>query len=93
MDEHEGQNGFDGEDAWQIVERWGNSNSPALSENRDVDTYENVGIESDDPDGYVEAIESFLATDITGRHVTVVRNKAYYDYMQHHEGDRGLEDT
>ncbi|WP_274651826.1 TraR/DksA C4-type zinc finger protein [Paenibacillus humicola] len=91
LDEHE-YNGFDGEDAWQIVESWGNSNSPAMSENRNAEDYESVGIEAGEPDGYVEAIESFLATDISGNHVTVVRNKAYYEYMKHKEGDGGLEE-
>ncbi|UVI32213.1 TraR/DksA C4-type zinc finger protein [Paenibacillus spongiae] len=91
LDEEEGYNGFDGEDAWQIVESWGNSDSPAMSENTDVDSYEAVGIEYDDPDGYTEAIESFLATDITGTTVSVIRNRAYYDYIQQSEGDNGLE--
>ncbi|REE92961.1 TraR/DksA family transcriptional regulator [Paenibacillus taihuensis] len=92
MDDHEdGYNGFDGEDAWQIVESFGNSDSPAMSENRDVQRYEEVGIEADEADGYVETLESFLATDITGKHVSVVRNKQYYDYMEHEEGDHALE--
>lgn len=92
MDEHEdGYNGFDGEDAWQIVESYGDSTSPATSENRDVQRYDEVGIEADEPDGYVESLESFIATDITGKHVSVVRNKQYYDYMEHEEGDHALE--
>ena len=74
MDEKE-VNGFDGEDAWQIVESWGNSDSPAMSENRQVESYEHIGIEDDEADGYVEPFESFIATDITGKHVTVVRNR------------------
>jgi YteA family regulatory protein len=90
MDEKD-YTGFDGEDAWQIVESWGNSNSPAMSENRQVESYEHVGIEDDEADGYVEPFESFIATDITGKHVTVVRNRQYYEYMEHDEGDHGLE--
>ncbi|MFC5651658.1 TraR/DksA C4-type zinc finger protein [Paenibacillus solisilvae] len=90
MDEKE-YNGFDGEDAWQIVESWGNSDSPAMSENRDVDSYDHIGIEAEEADGYVEPFESFIATDITGNHVTVVRNREYYEYMEHDEGDHGLE--
>ncbi|MFC4103894.1 TraR/DksA C4-type zinc finger protein [Paenibacillus xanthanilyticus] len=92
LDEHE-YNGFDGEDAWQIVESWGNSDSPAYSENRDVDSYDYVGIEAGEPDGYVEAIESFLATDITGSQVSVIRNREYYNYMENDEGDHGLESS
>ncbi|MEK3885210.1 TraR/DksA C4-type zinc finger protein [Paenibacillus sp. PL2-23] len=92
LDEHEdGYNGFDGEDAWQIVESWGNADSPAFSENRDAADYEHVGIEAIEHDGYVESLESFLATDITGRHVSVVRNREYERYMHSDEGDHELE--
>ncbi|MDQ0059423.1 TraR/DksA C4-type zinc finger protein [Paenibacillus harenae] len=92
MDDHEdGYNGFDGEDAWQIVEQYGNTDSPAMSENRDVTDYDHVGIEAEENDGYVESIESFLATDITGRHLSVVRNREYNRYMETGEGDHSLE--
>jgi YteA family regulatory protein len=91
MDEHESFNGFDGEDAWQIVEQWGNSDSPAMSENRNATDYEHISIEAYEPDGYVEPLESFLATDITGRHVSVVRNREYDRYIHSEEGDHGLE--
>lgn len=80
-----GYNGFDGEDAWQIVESWGNSDSPAMAE-RPGDNYDRLGTEPDDNDGYVEPLESFLATDITGRHVSVVRNREYESYMDDGEG-------
>jgi YteA family regulatory protein len=91
MDKQDSYNGFDGEDAWQIVEQWGNADSPAFSENRDVADYEQVGIDAYENDGFVEPIESFLATDITGRHVSVVRNREYMHYMQTGEGDHNLE--
>lgn len=92
MDDHEdGYNGFDGEDAWQIVESWGNSDSPAMSENRDVTSYDEIGIEADEADGYVESFESFVATDITGSHRYIVRNRTYNDYMEQDEGDHSLE--
>jgi len=91
MDEHDSYNGFDGEDAWQIVEQWGNADSPAMSENRDVEDYGHVGIEAFENDGFVESIESFLATDITGRHVSVIRNREYKHYLESDEGDHGLE--
>jgi YteA family regulatory protein len=90
MDEQSSYNGFDGEDAWQIVEQWGNSDSPAMAENPGHD-YEHLMTEADENDGYVESIESFLATDITGRHVAVVRNRAYKQYMENREGDPLLE--
>lgn len=91
LDEKESQNGFDGEDAWQIVESWGSSNSPAMAEGRDIDDYESMAIEADENDGFVEPLESFLATDITGHHVSVVRNRAYRQYMASNEGDHLLE--
>ncbi|MFD1955174.1 TraR/DksA C4-type zinc finger protein [Paenibacillus thailandensis] len=90
MDEQSSYNGFDGEDAWQIVEQWGNSDSPAYSENRDVDSYEYVGIEGEENDGFVEPIENFVASDITGRHVYVVRGKQYDRYMESGEGEFDL---
>jgi len=91
FDEQSSYNGFDGEDAWQIVEQWGNASSPAMSENRDAYDYEHIGIEANENDGYVESIESFLATDITGRHVSVIRNDKYIEYMENGEGDHALE--
>ncbi|MBP1156260.1 MULTISPECIES: TraR/DksA C4-type zinc finger protein [unclassified Paenibacillus] len=87
LDELPEQNQFDGEDAWQIVESWGTSNSPAMAENpNESDSYNEMEIEADETVGYVEPFESFLATDIYGQHVTVVRNKAYKDYMRSGEG-------
>jgi YteA family regulatory protein len=84
-------NQFDGEDAWQIVESWGNSDSPAMSENRDADDYKDVYIEADEHEGFVELYESFVATDLYGQHVTVVRSKAYRDYVNSGEGEGLLE--
>lgn len=91
LDERVDHYGFDGEDAWQIVESWGTSNSPAMAEGNNIDDYESMAIESDENDGFVEPIESFLATDITGNHVSIVRNRAYHRYMAHREGDPLLE--
>ncbi len=90
MDETD-QTAFDGEDAWQIVASWGNSNSPALSEENSALDYNSVYIESDENEGFVEPIESFLATDITGSQVTVVRNREYRRYLDAQEGDPLLE--
>jgi YteA family regulatory protein len=85
------QTGFDGEDAWQIVASWGTSNSPALAEDRQIDDYAEVYEEEDEQEGYVEQIESFLATDLHGREVFFVRNAIYERYMKNREGDRTLE--
>lgn len=91
LDEND-QTGFDGEDAWQIVESWGNSNTPALHEENNIDSYDDLHIEaSDELDGFVETYETFVATDITGRHVTIVRNHHYQQYMDEGEGEHLLE--
>ncbi|UJF35152.1 TraR/DksA C4-type zinc finger protein [Paenibacillus hexagrammi] len=91
LDELDTQNGFDGEDAWQIVESWGTSNTPAFAEDPNVDDYKDMYIEADEHEGFVESFESFIATDMYGEHVNIVRNKAYRDYMSSGEGDHSLE--
>lgn len=92
LDERSDQNQFDGEDAWQIVESWGTSNTPAMAENPDESSdYNHMFIEADELEGYVETMESFLATDIHGNHTSVVRNRQYRQYMHSEEGDRELE--
>ncbi|MEI7026768.1 TraR/DksA C4-type zinc finger protein [Paenibacillus sp. y28] len=90
LDEHE-YNGFDGEDAWQIVESWGNSDSPAMAEDRQIESYDDMYIEAGELDGYVEPLESFLATDIYGGNITVIRNKQYQRYLDEEEGEPLLE--
>ncbi|CAM2826071.1 TraR/DksA C4-type zinc finger protein [Paenibacillus sediminis] len=92
LDEHESQNGFDGEDAWQIVEHWGTSNTPAMAEIPNPEGYDAMEMEAgDDLDGFVEPYESFVATDMFGKNVTVVRNRQYRKYIEDHEGDPLLE--
>ncbi len=91
VDGRDDETEFDGEDAWQIVESWGTSNSPAMAEDNEIHDYKDVYIEADENEGYVESLESFLATDIYGQHVTVVRNKQYKQYMDQHEGEPLLE--
>jgi YteA family regulatory protein len=91
LDELDEQNQFDGEDAWQIVARYGNSNSPAMSENRQVEDYDQVYIEADELEGFVESYESFVATDLYGQEVSIVRNNAYRDYIHSGEGEPLLE--
>ncbi|GAB6929639.1 yteA family sporulation protein [Paenibacillus sp. JCM 10914] len=86
MDEHD-YAAFDGEDAWQIVESWGTSNTPAMAENNDVDSYDEMAIENgDDLGGFVEAYENFVATNIDGSEVFVVRSPQYQDYLSRGEG-------
>lgn len=93
LDENdEDSNRFDGEDAWQIVASWGTSNTPAMAEGNNISDYDEIEIEAaDDLDGFVEPFESFVATDIFGENVTVVRNKLYHKYLADKEGDPLLE--
>ncbi|GGF77640.1 hypothetical protein GCM10010912_23370 [Paenibacillus albidus] len=86
LDERDTQNGFDGEDAWQIVESWGNSDSPAMAEGNNIDSYNDMEIEADETEGFVEPWENFVATDISGNHVTVVRGTSYQHYLDSEEG-------
>lgn len=92
LDELDTQNGFDGEDAWQIVESWGTSDTPALHEEYDITSYDQLYIEAaDELDGFVEPFESFIATDITGHDLLVIRNHQYEKYMESGEGEPLLE--
>lgn len=81
MDEYENP-GFDGEDTWQILESYGSSTSPAYSEAQEIDSYNDMGIEADrEMDGFVEAYESYVATDIYGQNVFFYRNGQYQELM------------
>lgn len=91
LDERHDLSEFDGEDAWQIVESWGTSNTPAMAEDPQISDYNDMEIEADENDGFVEAYESFLATDLYGQTVSVVRNKTYREYMDKQEGEPLLE--
>lgn len=91
LDERPELPGFDSEDTWQTVAGWGTSNTPAMAEDREIDSYDEVYIESDEFVGFVEPMESFLATDLYGNQLTVIRNKQYRDYMDRGEGEPLLE--
>lgn len=88
MDEHDESAFFDGEDAWQIVESWGSSNSPAMAEDNEIGSYNEMEIEADENEGYVEPWENFIATDMSGNHVTVVQGHQYQRYLKGEEGWR-----
>lgn len=92
LDERDDQNGVDGEDTWQIVERWGTSNSPAMAEDNQIESYDEMSIEADDEiEGCVEPFESFTAADIAGNPIGIVRNRHYYNYVESGEGIDSLE--
>ncbi|NMO94758.1 TraR/DksA C4-type zinc finger protein [Paenibacillus lemnae] len=86
LDEHE-YNGFDGEDTLQILEQMGSSNSPAMSENPEVDSYNEMGEEEhDDLGGFVESYENFVATNIDNSEVFFIRSPQYDSYLEQGEG-------
>jgi YteA family regulatory protein len=83
FDERDDETEFDGEDAWQIVESYGTSTSPAYAEDNEVDSYNDLEIEaSGELDGFTEAFESFVATDIYGRNTCFFRNGVYRKHMK-----------
>jgi YteA family regulatory protein len=78
---------FDAEDAYQIVNSYGSSESPSDFMNPQ-DHYNDVYMESNDPDGYVEDYENFVGTDIEGKDIKVypsTRHK-HYEEMLDEEG-------
>nr|WP_275581923.1 TraR/DksA C4-type zinc finger protein [Brevibacillus fulvus] len=90
LDDRADANFFDGEDAWQIVEKFGTSETPfSFADNRKTD-YNEMYIESNEPDGFVEPVEELGYTDITGYHgpdsVQFMRSGLYESYMNRHEG-------
>ena len=89
-EQDEEQNGFDGEDAWQIVEAWGTSSTPFSFVDNDKTDYKEMYIESDEPDSYVEAVEQIGYTDIDGNtgpdSVRFMRSGTYEEYMRKGEG-------
>lgn len=87
LDERDDQNGFDGEDTWQAVENFGSSNTPAMAEGNEIHSYEEMEIEaSEELEGCVEPYEAFVATDIYGNLIDIVRNQQYRKYMDMGEG-------
>ncbi|PTM59200.1 TraR/DksA C4-type zinc finger protein [Desmospora activa] len=56
---------WDGEDAWQDVERYGTSNPPDFQ--RDGENYNELGVEPDERRGYVDDVEAVALADLDGR--------------------------
>lgn len=90
LDEKE-QSGFDGEDAWQTVEAWGTSSTPFSFEENDMTDYEKMYIDSDEPHGWIEAVERIGYTDMEGNtgpdSVRFMRSDTYEEYMDKGEGE------
>jgi len=80
---------FDGEDSIQAVLRYGNSSYDGQITMLDTEFAEEL---VEEMQGFCEPMESFIATDITGNDLFIVRNKAYMRYMNSDEGDQELEE-
>jgi YteA family regulatory protein len=62
---------FDAEDAWQEVAKYGTSETPSDFSDPEKFSYDDMFIESEEPVGYVEAVEGFLITDMEGNFIGV----------------------
>lgn len=72
---------FDAEDAYQIVNSFGSSETPSdLSYPKDH--YNDVYMDSEEPEGYVEDYENFIGTDIEGKNITVYPSTQHEKYEE-----------
>jgi DnaK suppressor protein len=81
----------DDADAWHAVAVYGNADSPAMSEKREVRSYNEMADDGNEIDGSVEQQDGFVATDIYGKQQGAVRGRAYDDYINAEEGEAPLE--
>ncbi|KEF37550.1 transcriptional regulator, TraR/DksA family [Schinkia azotoformans MEV2011] len=73
---------YDAEDSWQDVGRYGTSETPSDFFDQSMLDYNDMYVEEDENVGYVEDIESFVATDITGNHIQVYPNATHQLYEE-----------
>ena len=78
-DEEDENVAYDSEDAYQDVERYGNSETPQDLAVPPL-SYSQMYMEYEEPLGYVEDYENYAATDITGKEVTVYPTKEHEKY-------------
>ncbi|GAB3045571.1 TraR/DksA C4-type zinc finger protein [Virgibacillus ainsalahensis] len=74
----ENQVGYDAEDTWQEVSRYGTSESPSDFYG-DRDNYDEMYPNSDENVGDVEDVEGFLSSDIDGKYNGVTPNHNKYE--------------
>ncbi|EKN62424.1 TraR/DksA C4-type zinc finger protein [Schinkia azotoformans] len=65
---------YDAEDSWQDVGRYGSSDTPSDFLDPSMLDYNDMYMDSDENVGFVEDIESFVATDISGNNIQVFPN-------------------
>lgn len=73
-------NFYDAEDSWQDVQRYGTSETPSDFFDQSMLDYNDMYVEEDENVGYVEDIESFIATDITGNNIHIYPNATHQLY-------------
>ncbi|MBU8906859.1 TraR/DksA C4-type zinc finger protein [Desertibacillus haloalkaliphilus] len=71
---------YDAEDSWQDVSFYGTSETPSDFTDQGKFSYETMYIDSDEPIGYVEDIESFLTANIDGHFSGVSANIVHEQY-------------
>ncbi len=72
-------NFFDAEDSWQRAARYGTSETPSDFNTPQMD-YDRMYIDSEEPSGYIEEIETFLTSDIDGKPAGVIPNEHHERY-------------
>jgi YteA family regulatory protein len=92
MDEQDENVAFDAEDAWQVVSKWGTSETPsdfAFPQEH----YNDVGNEPDENDGYVEDYENFIGNDMYGNNITVYPNNPQHIKYEDELDEEGIMTT
>lgn len=80
-------NFYDAEDAWQSVEIYGTSETPSDFADRNMMDYNDMIVEEDESISFVEEIESFIATDIEGKNITIYPNSIHQKYEERLDDD------
>ncbi|MGG1688013.1 TraR/DksA C4-type zinc finger protein [Pseudalkalibacillus sp. NRS-1564] len=78
---------FDAEDSWQRAAKYGTSETPSDFNAQEMN-YDKMYIDSNEPVGYVEEIESFLSADLDGKPSGVIpnqRHERYEDLLDDHD--------
>ncbi|MGB8001093.1 MAG: TraR/DksA C4-type zinc finger protein [Anaerobacillus sp.] len=79
MNDLKDTNFFDAEDSWQHAARYGTSETPSDFTAQQMD-YDRMYIDSEEPLGYIEEIETFLSADIDGKPAGVIPNEHHEHY-------------
>lgn len=86
---HQFREVIDNEDSFQEAARYGTSESPS-DLRRDYEDYNSLYNVGHDDEGFTEDIETFIATDITGKEIQVFHSKKHEQYEAMLD-DEGLE--